>query len=458
MNEASLLRQIRDRFQISQEELAHILGVSYTSINAWERGKRKPQERIVSALEKMAGMEVLPEVMIEPATSIGLKRTGAGFVSSVIDYKNKKDDLPFTHNIGRWYGSLPSFFVRDILEFIRTDYGCRGPVLANFSGSGTIALEAGLAAMDCFAIDVNPMAIALSRIKTRKCVILKDDIELAFGVVSSNKDLDSGNYASINENLITGDNKWLSDQCRMEIRRICSGINKIEDDNLRLLFAIALASISVNYANIDKRCTNHYVFKTAAPFNKDLFYNALLLEAHNYRYALSKLSQVSGYIEPVIQYGNACELSYLDNTMNAVIAHPPYGTTINYFSISRLQMSVLELIRFWSDEFQSSISNCKMNDISSSTLSRFYSFTHEWVSEASRVLAPGGVFVAIIGDSRNNGKLSHPFTEIINVGESCNLITKELFIWITNNKSGMHVKRKGNHIDHNYVIVMEKKK
>ena len=102
------------------------------------------------------------------------------------------------------------------------------------------------------------------------------------------------------------------------------------------------------------------------------------------------------------------------------------------------------------------MTKCKENDLSAGTLARFNSFTQKWISEVYRVLKPGGIFVSIIGDSRDGGKLSHPFTDIIHYGETAGLILKEIFIWVTNNKSGMHIKRKGNHIDHNYIIIMEK--
>lgn len=119
-------------------------------------------------------------------------------------------------------------------------------------------------------------------------------------------------------------------------------------------------------------------------------------------------------------------------------------------------MSIIELIDFKADMEIPSIMKCKQKDISSSTLQKFRSFTKSWVTEVERVLRPGGVFIAVIGDSRDNGKLSHPFTDIIIEGEKRGLVMRELFIWITNHKAGMHVKRKGNHIDHNYIIIMEK--
>lgn len=457
MEKENIIIKIRNKFNISQEELAHVLGVSYTSVNAWEGGKRIPQDHMLTVLNDILHSDELPSLGINLKSSKGLLRTDAGYVSSIIDYNNIRDQFPYTHNIGRWYGSLPSFLVRDLLNFARTDFRNNGPVLANFSGSGTVALEAAIAGMKGFATDVNPMAIALSRLKTRPLRISSENFKDAFNKIISNKQVSQSNNANSKSNLILNENRWLSSETRLALKELCTGISLIEDYNLQCIFSVALASIITNYCNIDKRCTNHYVFRENSPFKRQCLEQDLWNEAFSYQKDIHTLNYIPNYQIPDIKFGNTCSLPFEDNTMGIVLSHPPYGTTINYYSISRMPMSVLELIQFKDDAPIHTIDECKTNDISSSTLSKFNSFTKLWINEVYRVLKPGGIFISIIGDSRDNGKLSHPFTDIISHGEYSGFIMKELFIWITNHKSGMHVKRKGNHIDHNYVIIMEKK-
>ena len=36
------IKFVRDKLQLSQEDLAHALGVSFATINRWENGKTKP--------------------------------------------------------------------------------------------------------------------------------------------------------------------------------------------------------------------------------------------------------------------------------------------------------------------------------------------------------------------------------------------------------------------------------
>lgn len=46
MNYQELVKEIRKKLIITQEELAVILGVSFASINRWENGKHEPTIKI----------------------------------------------------------------------------------------------------------------------------------------------------------------------------------------------------------------------------------------------------------------------------------------------------------------------------------------------------------------------------------------------------------------------------
>ncbi len=46
MNYQKLVKEIREKRIITQEELAVLLGVSFSSINRWETGKHEPTTKI----------------------------------------------------------------------------------------------------------------------------------------------------------------------------------------------------------------------------------------------------------------------------------------------------------------------------------------------------------------------------------------------------------------------------
>lgn len=452
----NIVQQIRTKYSITQEELAHILGVSYTSVNAWEGGRRVPQEHMLNILTDILNSDTLPNVDISSNHAKGLYRSDTGYVSSVVDYDNARDPVPYTHGIGRWYGSLPSFLVRDFLRFARTDLNASGPFLANFSGSGTIPLEAGLSSTASFATDINPMALLLSKLKTSRFSLSDDEFFSAYRRIISCRGPSDRLHACSPSNLLLSDNRWIPDRIRTALIELCGGISAEDDFNVQLIFSAALAVAAVDFANIDKRCTNHYVYKENPNCSRSALEIRLLEEAAEYLKLSRSLESASDYTVPTICYGDACSLPFDASAMGLVFSHPPYGTTINYYSINRVAISVLEIISFKDGWKLPTGDLCRQKDLSSGTLSRFRLFTKDWISEVSRVLKPGGIFISVVGDSRDGGKLSHPFTDMIAAGEENGLIMKELFVWVTSHKAGMHIKRKGNHIDHNYIIIMEK--
>ena len=48
------VKQIRDALELTQEQLAHRLGVSYPTVNRWENGKTKPSPLAVEKLSRLA--------------------------------------------------------------------------------------------------------------------------------------------------------------------------------------------------------------------------------------------------------------------------------------------------------------------------------------------------------------------------------------------------------------------
>ena len=72
-NISSDVRALRDRLQISQEELAAKLGVSFATVNRWEVGRSKPQRTQREALERLiaesadSGEEVATDAVARPS-------------------------------------------------------------------------------------------------------------------------------------------------------------------------------------------------------------------------------------------------------------------------------------------------------------------------------------------------------------------------------------------------------
>lgn len=49
----SLVKDLRDRLHLTQEQFAQKVGVTYSTVNHWENGKRAPQPFLVRRLLEM---------------------------------------------------------------------------------------------------------------------------------------------------------------------------------------------------------------------------------------------------------------------------------------------------------------------------------------------------------------------------------------------------------------------
>jgi DNA-binding XRE family transcriptional regulator len=52
---AALVRELRRRLALTQEQFAQKVGVTYSTINHWENGKRAPQPFLLRRLREMKG-------------------------------------------------------------------------------------------------------------------------------------------------------------------------------------------------------------------------------------------------------------------------------------------------------------------------------------------------------------------------------------------------------------------
>jgi type I restriction enzyme M protein len=72
------LRAIRARLDLTQEQLAERLGVSFATVNRWEGGDTKPQRAVqeaILALAREAGVEEVAEVAPETAVQVSRRRS-----------------------------------------------------------------------------------------------------------------------------------------------------------------------------------------------------------------------------------------------------------------------------------------------------------------------------------------------------------------------------------------------
>ncbi len=359
------------------------------------------------------------------------------FISSVWDFPDigSKQSGYLTHDFLRWYGKLIPQLVSKLLDM----YSEEGDVvLANFSGSGTVALEAHLMNRNAIGIDANPLALLLSRVKSSPATINVDNV-----MEMLDKNLPKSTSKKYSQDVFL--QKWFTQEAYESIDKYYQASQKIVDLRLRDTVTIAIASIVKKVSRVDSRCVNHIVVD-----NKK--------KSVDVRIALrEKLKDISKDVESLIekkskstvkiQPGDARKLDLPDNSVDLIISHPPYLGAIDYTNIMQLENLILG----------NNNKEIDGRDISTTSMKNYLISMQQVFDEMLRVTKPGKHIAVVIGDNRKNGNIQPTFAYFIqDATQRLGLELKDIFVWITKGKAGMNVARRGNYIDHNYILIFKK--
>lgn len=359
------------------------------------------------------------------------------FISSVWKFENKDKDgaIYKTHNFLRWYGKLPSELVSKLITLYSKD---KDLVLANFSGSGTIPLECLINNRDCYAVDSNPLAVILSDVKshpfslnTSKIIKLLEDFLKKKSKKSVKNDYEK---------------KWFKENSILEVKLIKDFIDSYDGTKKEKKFLLLiLASIIKKVSLVDSRCINHIVLDKDKnnPNTFSVFKEKLQLMGD----ALKDLKKQINH-EPKIDVmlGDARKIDLPDNSVKLIISHPPYLGNVDYTNINQLENYILG----------HSYEDIRNSDLSTNNLEKYLNNMNLVINEMNRLIEKDGKICLIIGDNRKDNQIIPTFSYFIKHATSLGLKLEDIFIWVLNQKAGMSIKRHGNHIDHNYILVFRK--
>jgi DNA modification methylase len=359
------------------------------------------------------------------------------FISSVWDFPEVGSTQSgyLTHDFLRWYGKLIPQLVSRLLDMYTVEEDL---VLANFSGSGTVCLEAHLANRNAIGIDANPLALLLSKVKSAPA---KFDSNKIINLLDKYDGKNTGAKYKKDEFL----QKWFSQNAYEDLVRYFNAAKIIENEKLRSTVTLAIASIVKKVSKVDSRCVNHIVVdnhKKPVDVRK-----SLLDKLESMSKDIDALESKKSNAKVKIERGDARKLPLKNDSVDFIISHPPYLGAIDYTNIFQLENLMLE----------NDNKSIDMNDISTTSLKNYLGSMQKVFDEMYRVLKPGKFVAVVIGDNRKDGNIQPTFSYFIQDATSrLGLELKDIFVWVTKGKAGMNVKRRGNFIDHNYILIFKK--
>ena len=360
-----------------------------------------------------------------------------GFISSVWDFSDvgSTESGYLTHDFLRWYGKLIPQLVSKLLHL----YSEEGEtVLANFSGSGTVALEAHLANRNAIGIDTNPLALLLSRVKSSPAVFeTKEVMDFLDRHLPRECIFDYERDPFLQ--------KWFTESAYKDLDRYHQAVQHLDDTKLRDTVTLALASIVKKVSRVDARCVNHIVVDGKK--KESDVRNSLEEKLEALSLDVKKLIEKKSRAKVTIKAGDARNLDLRDNSVDLIISHPPYLGAIDYTNIMQLENLILGNDNKAID----------VKDISTTSMKNYLISMRDVFTEMHRVLKPDRHMAIIIGDNRKDGNIQPTFSYFIQDATTrLGLELKDIFIWVTKGKAGMNVARRGNFIDHNYILIFKK--
>ena len=346
-----------------------------------------------------------------------------------------------THNLFRYYGKFPSVLARDLIE----QFAIPGTVvLDNYVGCGTTLVEAKLASYNSIGVDINPLGVLASKVKTRVYDLeklrerwkqLQDAVSEHYQFFYTAHDLfgptsryiydQSLQLAKANQPPNFPDiDKWFVEKNKLDLGILKHCILSLEPDEYREFFVLAFVAIirrvSCAYdgeirPHVNKKKATRRVWKAYAKKVKEMIQRMeeFVHVASNDAWAVAELEDNRNLSRiPVVQ----------QNPIGMIVSHPPYLNSFDYLPAFKLQL-------LWSQGFPEIWRNYDLESIRNLEV-RAWPATNEQIFEsyfenhrliyrqAYEVLEPNGVCCVVIGDATIRKRLIPVHKMIAEICES----------------------------------------
>lgn len=303
---------------------SHIM--AFESVNL----SKKPIEKILLPKTNDSGLETVNEVNELPSKIL---KNSKFFIKS----NNVTSE---THGLVKY----PAKYIPHIPRWAITNFSQPGDLVIDpFNGSGTTALECLINDRDYIGIDINPIAILATKVKTTPLSLLK----IQKNIENLKKNLANLETNAVNKIDFELQDFWFDSSALNKIFQIKSAIEFVKDKNIRNLMLISLSSIIKKVSYLDegqlkvKRDAKKVLNGVPDPIQ--LFFKRLEKDATS----ISSLKPNSkAKINCFIGTATSIEsiLKNKDNSVDLIVTSPPYINAMNYPMYHRYELLLLGLI------------------------------------------------------------------------------------------------------------------
>ncbi len=218
--------------------------------------------------------------------------------SELLKYNQTRSQNQYlVHWFYPYKGKYHPQMIRALLNYMNVQM--EDTILDPFIGSGTTALEAQLLGIHTIGIDVSPLCVLQSRVKTESIFVISKILKCSQEILTQLDQLDE-------------------QQSKITLQVLEDLINNIDSEHVRNFFELAkMIAIS------DSKRRKKDLFQA---FRKNLI--RMVQSLHDYEHARTNFDLVLGNVN--IFQGDARKLPLSDESIDGIITSPPYSIALDY--------------------------------------------------------------------------------------------------------------------------------
>ena len=283
-----------------------------------------------------------------------------------------------THWIYPYKGKFHPQMVRALLNFIRVKEG--DIVLDPFLGSGTTVLEAQILGINSIGIDISPVCVLISKVKTESVGVLDKIKSIKHDVLKYN-----------GRTLMNFDKKP---------RQLRETIKNIDDEKVRNFFLVAEL-----IAHSDRS-------RRKRDFNESFSMNVekMIKSVEDFRNSIKDVGIKLGSVK--IEKGDSRNLKLENNSIDGIITSPPYSIALDYV---KNDAHALEALGYDTKKIREEFIGVR--GTGAKRIELYNQDMIKSINEMFRVLKPGKFCVIVIGDASYFGERIKTVDFTINYAE-----------------------------------------
>jgi len=379
--------------------------------------------------------------------------------------------------------AIPAFAIKTFTK--EGDY-----VLDSFCGSGTSLLEAKNLNRNAYGIDINPLAVFISKVKTTK--ITKYHIEKIWEKLKSDINNDRHDYSKVTSPYCVNIDHWFKDFVKKDLLKLQKHILKLPDNDTRDFFLGCFSAFLRGVSNADPRHVFPGYSKRMRKLDAEEKRNIDVLASFeraikkrmNYLEALpSNNAKIKSFAR------DSKELPKEIKNVGLIVINPPYISSIRYLETMKLEMGWLNFIknqkeyltldkkvmgteRFYKSDLdhveQTGLFNLDKqiknlqnggNPKMAKVVSQYFNDMKKSIAEMNRVLKKSGHIVVKISDSTVRGEKIDTHKHFIDIAESLGLRTTACFKDSFDNNSRSLLTTRNTYsgiMNHDWILIFQK--